>query len=217
MTNQPSMDTLELDLIEERETNWKYFSNPILSLTAILSLVINACLMAMLPEKILSWIVSLNFVILIAFIIARYFAYRRFSFIEDHEVIGSLLLKESSIEIIKKGSTTKTNLQHASLLLKYGSVRGTSHRERDAVNGISELQINKQSVKFIVHHFEEHEHLSALLGFWYGKGVELLEMTRDDNGYRLVKLELNFDWKEWEQIKANNEKKASTKAHLPSE
>lgn len=203
------IEELNVDLIHELELGkWKYVTAPMVRMVGgLLSFLIFLPITASIDVPFVRLLLLIIVSRVVAYLLGEHIS-DRFSFLQDHRVVGSLQFKASSIKIVQATESIEMDLEKTSVLLKYRWIRGKY--QNDAINGISEIFLNEKGFKFIVHNETQHRLLAQLLEHWYEQAFQVLECTNDKNQYRLLKLERDFDWKEWEQVKANNEKRAGT-------
>jgi len=187
--------SLKVNIIKKKTSFLSELNYPKSSLLALLVSIIGILCIAFVP----SLIGKLLFVLLILIIIlSKVISLKRYKIlgVRDFEILGTLLLKEESIEF--ESETIKLN-KDSIIKFLYGGVRNDGFGNRDISDGISEFEINDKRVSILIESQNDAKKLRKIFKSWYFNNISLDEESKA-TGFRLIELNPNWEWERLREI-----------------
>ena len=200
---------LKLELVEERKTVLNHFTHgKILGLMFLFLCVPTFFVLPFLKGSVYTYWISPYVLTVCGFALVSFVIYRvKFFFHHDYLPIGFVEVDENQLEIHQTEEIERIDLEKVRLEFFFNALRGERFHfvHRDIIHsGISEIIIDgSSSYKVLLKTEKELQQLKALLRQWYEKKFSVAEYTRNNEKYRLIELEIDFEWKRLQDIKSN--------------
>jgi hypothetical protein len=202
--------TIKLELVREKKGFLNHFTFP--KILGIFILLISLPTFFILPffkKNSVDWIIPYFICLSIIFILSWIIMHLKYYTTYDYECIGSLILTDEKLIISLGTEEKKIYLETNRIKFLYNGIRNKGfHFGRDYPrSGIFEIIINDYEKFYsIIKNDDDLDLMKKLLKIWYRNNFDIQEFTRNPEEYRLIELEMNFDWSRLNEIKNINQK-----------
>lgn len=198
---------VKLKLVSEKKAFWDHFTHSkILGTFLLLLAVPTFFIIPFLGKNNMDWFFPYFLTIFFVFVISWIVMFLKYYTNYDYDCIGKLVLSDDKLNLVLEKEEKEINLETNRIQLLYNGIRNRGfHYGRDFPrSGIFELIINDvENWYAIINNQDELEHVKRILQIWYRKKYAIEEFTRTKEKYRLIELEMNFDWSRLKEIKRN--------------